>query len=57
MILTAESVRWKKANLTNLTAVNVGAGLHYPHETNPFVVVEELARRYSRITRGGAPDS
>src|SRR5262249_12351487 len=56
MILTADSVRWMKANLTNITAINVGSGLHYPHETNPFVVAEELARWYSGIPRRGMPD-
>lgn len=43
MIVTAESVRWLETNLKNLTSVNAGSGLHYPHETNPELVGRAMA--------------
>jgi haloalkane dehalogenase len=46
MILTADSVRWLRDNLTNLTLINVGPGLHYPQETNPYLVGTEIAGWY-----------
>ena len=43
MIITADSVQWLQAHLSNLTSVNVGPGLHYPQETNPDLVGGTIA--------------
>lgn len=53
MILTADSVKWLSENLTNLTLVNVGPGLHYPQETNPHLVGTELAKWCRSLSAGG----
>lgn len=52
MILTADSVKWLRENLSNLTVVNVGPGLHYPQETNPHLVGTELAKWYKSLSSG-----
>ena len=49
MIITKDSVKWLEENLKNLTSMNVGPGLHYPHETNPDLVGRTIAQWYRRL--------
>ncbi len=57
MIITSDSVRWLQQNLKNLVSVNVGPGLHYPHETNPYLVGTAMAEWYRNLpaVRTGSP--
>lgn len=45
-LIRKEEVEWCKNNLTNLTTVDIGPGLHYLQEDNPHQIGEELARWY-----------
>jgi haloalkane dehalogenase len=44
LVLTAEHVKWCRANLRNLRVVDAGPGLHLPQEENPELVGAELVR-------------
>jgi haloalkane dehalogenase len=50
MIITQDSAQWIETHLKNLTAVNIGPGLHYPHETNPDLVGRTIAQWYHRLS-------
>lgn len=42
-LVTASMVEWCRQNLKNLTAVEIGAGLHFVQEDNPHLIGSELA--------------
>jgi len=46
VIITSPVADWCKGNLKNLTAVEVGAGLHYVQEDNPHAIGAAIAEWY-----------
>ena len=48
-ILKAREVAWCREQLKNLTAVDIGEGIHYVQEDNPRLIGEELAKWYQDI--------
>lgn len=45
-LIPAPMVEWCRQNLRNLTAVDIGQGIHYLQEDNPHTIGEELAGWY-----------
>jgi haloalkane dehalogenase len=48
-ITTIETVNWAKNNLSNLTLVDIGDALHYPQETNPEIIGDELQKWFRNL--------
>ena len=48
-ILKEREVAWCREQLKNLTAVDIGEGIHYIQEDNPHLIGEELAEWYRGI--------
>jgi len=49
MITLEPVVEWAKANLKNLTAVDIGPGAHYIQEDNPHAIGSELVKWYGSL--------
>ncbi|NNC74465.1 MAG: haloalkane dehalogenase [Acidimicrobiia bacterium] len=48
-IIDEAGVAWCKENLSNLTAVDIGKGIHFVQEDNPQLIGTELASWYSQL--------
>ena len=48
-LITEKTVDWCKKKLKNLTAVDIGAGLHYVQEDNPHLIGEQTAKWYNKL--------
>jgi len=49
VIADSQYLDWCRQNLKNLTAVDIGEGLHYIQEDNPHLIGEELAKWYQNL--------
>ena len=48
-IIDDKRVEWCKRNLKNLKVVDIGKGIHFVQEDNPYLIGEELAKWYLNL--------
>jgi haloalkane dehalogenase len=48
-LTTIASIEWAKQNLKNIKIVDIGEGLHYLQETNPFIIGDEIKEWYGDL--------
>ena len=48
-IIDSKAVDWCKQNLKNLKVVDIGNGIHFLQEDNPYLIGEELAKWYQDL--------
>ena len=48
-LIRADMVEWCRQNLSNLTTVDIGPGLHFIQEDNPHLIGEEIAKWYKEL--------
>ncbi len=48
-IIPSSMVKWCQQNLKNLKTVNIGRGIHYLQEDNPYLIGSELAKWYKSL--------
>lgn len=48
-ITTIETVKWAKDNMKNISVVDIGEALHYPQETLPQIISEEIRNWYQAL--------
>ena len=47
----ADDLAWCRQNLSNLTAIDAGAGIHFIQEDNPHFIGESLAEWYVEVEK------
>ena len=52
-ILRKDMVAWYEANVKNLTAVDIGPGLHFVQEDRPHEIGEAIRNWYDGLTSKG----
>lgn len=53
-ITTIDTVQWAKNNMKDLTLVDIGDALHYPQESNPELMSEEINKWMQHAVMTGA---
>ena len=48
-IIDAAGLQWCKDNMNNLKTVDIGKGIHYLQEDNPYLIGKELAAWYQTL--------
>lgn len=48
-IIRAKTLNWCRQNFKNLTTVNIGKGIHYLQEDNPYLIGEKIAQWYRTL--------
>ena len=43
-IIDSKTVEWCKQNLKNLKVVDIGDGIHFLQEDNPYLIGQEMAK-------------
>ena len=54
-LVTEPVVDWCRGNLSNLTAVDLGHGIHFVQEDSPHLIGSELARWYEGLQTAARP--